>query len=110
MQLFNLALILTVGLFFTSTIMSAADQDPNFTPEKDREIANVKERIHILEERFNCMRKTKDFESLKSCNQAADKKLDVLEAKIKMQPHDKRATSDTKHPDNKHPDTKNKPN
>jgi Skp family chaperone for outer membrane proteins len=104
MKLSNLLLVLVTGLIFCSTIMAAPDQDPDFTAERDREIGNIKERMQISEERLNCLQKAKDFEALKSCNQAANKKMDALEAKIKSQPHSKKADPDTKHPDakNKH--------
>ena len=105
MKLFNLLAILAACLIFSTPIMAAADQDPDFTAERDREIGNIKERIHISEERLSCIQKAKDFEALKSCNQTADKKLDALEAKIKAQSKDKRVI-----PDTKHPDTKNKNN
>ena len=115
MKLFNLLMIL--GVFFSSSVMAAGDQDADFTKERNRETENIKQRIQILEERLNCIQKVKDFEALKSCNQAADKKMDALEAKIKAQYGDNKAAPDTKHPDNKsmhhdnkHPDNKNKNN
>ncbi len=78
MKLFNLLAILAACLIFSSPIL-AANQDPDFTAERDREMGNIKERIHILEERLSCIQKAKDFEALKSCNQTADKKLDALD-------------------------------
>ncbi|SEG22888.1 hypothetical protein [Nitrosomonas ureae] len=121
MKLFNLFLLITAGLFFSSPLILAAEQDPDFLPEKNREMGNIKERIQILEGRLNCMQKTNDFESLKTCNQAADQKMDALEAKINAQERNKKQsdsktkqpdnkTSDNKYPDNKKPDAKNKPN
>ncbi|SNX61275.1 hypothetical protein SAMN06296273_2730 [Nitrosomonas ureae] len=121
MKTFNLLLMITVGLIFSSPIMSAVEQDADFQPEKNREIGNVKERIQILEGRLNCMQKTNDFESLKTCNQAADQKLDALENKInaqerKMKQADNKTKQldnkapDNKQPNNKKPDTNNKPN
>ena len=121
MKLFNVALIVVVGMFFSSTTISASEPDSDFQLEKNREIGNVKERLQIIEGRLNCMQKTSDFESLKTCNQAADKKMDALEAKINSQERNKKQAdtktkqpnnkqSDKAHPANKHPDTKNKPN
>lgn len=115
MRLFNLALIVVVGMFFSSMTISAAEQDPDFQLEKNREIGNVKERLQIIEGRLNCMQKTNDFESLKTCNQAADKKMDALEAKINSQERNKKQAdtktkqTNNKTPDNKQPDNKNKP-
>jgi len=108
MKSFNLFLIIVIGMLISSSIMAAADQDADFTNERDRESANIKQRIQILEERLNCVQKGKDFEALKSCNKAADNKLDALDAKVKAQNADQRAVPDKKqsnaqpnHPDNK---------
>ena len=79
MKLFNLLAILAACLIFSSPIMAAADQDTDLKAEKDRRIGNIRERIHISEERLSCIQKAKDFEALKSCNQTADKKLDALD-------------------------------
>ena len=104
MKIFNLLLIITAGLFFASPLISAAEKDPNFQTEKNREIGNVKERIQIIEGRLNCMQKSNDFESLKTCNQGADKKMDALEAKINAQERNKKqADNKDKQPDNKTP-------
>lgn len=110
MKLLNLLMIL--GMLFSSSVLAAAEQDPDFTNEKNRETTNIKQRVQILEERLNCIQKTKDFEALKSCNEAANKKLDALEAKIKTQHADERAGSDKKRPDSKpnHPDNKQQDN
>ncbi|PXX15616.1 hypothetical protein C8R27_10931 [Nitrosomonas ureae] len=85
MKIFNLILMITMSLIFSTPLMSAAEQVADFSSEKNREIGNVKERIQILEGRLNCMQKTNDFESLKTCNQAANQKLDALETKIDAQ-------------------------
>ena len=117
MKLFNLLLILVVNVLISSSVMAVADQDADFTNERDRETANIKQRIQILEERLNCIQKGKDFEALKSCNQAADNKLDALDAKIKAQNADQRSVPDKKqsntkpnHPDNKQQDNKTQKN
>ncbi|ALQ50063.1 hypothetical protein [Nitrosomonas ureae] len=121
MKIFNLILMITVSLIFSTPLMSAAEQVADFPSEKNREIGNVKDRIQILEGRLNCMQKTNDFESLKTCNQAAAQKLDALETKIDAQERkikqannktkqpDNKA-SDNKQPNNKKPETNNKPN
>lgn len=116
MKLFNLFLIATASLIFSAPLMSAAEQDPDFPPEKNREIGNIRERMQIMEERLNCIQKTNDFESLKTCNQAAEQKRDALEAKInaqertKKQSDNKNKQSDNKTSDHKKPDANNKPN
>ncbi len=111
MKLLNLFMIL--AMLFSSSVMAAPDQDADFTNEKNRETTNIKQRVQILEERLSCIQKAKDFETLKSCNDVVDKKLDALEAKIKAQHVDERAGAEKKrsdvqpnHPDNKQLDNK----
>ncbi|PXX09523.1 hypothetical protein [Nitrosomonas ureae] len=107
MKIFNLFLMIAVGFIFSSPLMSAAEPNKDFQSEKNREIGNVKERIQILEGRLTCMQKTNDFDSLKTCNQAADQKLDALENKINAQERKmKQDDNKTKQPDNKTPDNK----
>ncbi len=106
MKLFNLLMIL--GVLFSTSVLAAGDQDADFTKERNRETENIKQRIQILEERLNCIQKAKDFEALKSCNQAADNKLDALNAKIKAQKADQRAVPDKKQSDTKPNNTNNK--
>ncbi len=115
MKLLNLLMIL--GVFFSSSVLAAAGQDADFTNEKDRETANIKQRMQISEERLNCIQKAKDFDALKSCNDAADKKRDALEDKIKAQHADERGGADKKrsdaqpnHPNNKQQDNKTQKN
>ena len=96
MKLYNFLLILATGLVLSTSMMAAAGQDDNFTAERDREVANSKERMRIAEDRLNCLQGAKDKEALKSCHEAANKKLDVLEAKIKSQLPDKKDNSDAK--------------
>ena len=106
--------IVVAGLIFSSSVMATDGNEDNFSAEKDREIKNIRDRMQISEGRLNCLQAAKDMEALKSCNQAADKKMDALEAKIKAevkaQAPDNKATPNPKHLDNKHPDTKNKQN
>lgn len=93
---------LFVALFFSSNVI-AANPDPDFDKERDREISRGKERIQITEDRIKCLQNSKDFEGLKKCNDNADKRVDALEAKIKSQAHDIKAGPDNKHHDkNKH--------
>lgn len=107
MKIFNLFLMIAVGFIFSSPLMSAAEPNADFQSEKNREIGNVKERIQILEGRLTCMQKTNDFDSLKTCNQAADQKLDALENKINAQERKmKQEDNKTKQPDNKASDNK----
>ena len=105
MKIYNLS-ILIVGLIFLTSIWAAAGQDDNFIAERDREVANSKERMGISEERLKCLQSAKDREALRFCHQAADKKLDVLEAKIKSQQIDKKDSSDAK--DSSHAKDKHK--
>ncbi|PSJ17624.1 hypothetical protein [Nitrosomonas supralitoralis] len=111
MNIFNLLLIITAGLFFSLPLMSAEEKDPDFQTEKNREIGNVKERLQIIEGRLNCMKKSNDFESLKTCNQGAVKKMDALEAKINAQERNKiQADNKNKQPENKAPANKQQDN
>ncbi|WP_132467047.1 hypothetical protein [Nitrosomonas sp. Nm84] len=107
MKLFNFLLaILAACLIFSSPIMAATDQDPNFITERNREIANAKERIHISEGRIDCIQKAKDFEALKTCNKAADRRMDDLEVKIKVI----HSGNKPNHPDNKQDDSQSQHN
>ncbi|MBY0474522.1 MAG: hypothetical protein K2Q13_05580 [Nitrosomonas sp.] len=45
MKLFNVALMVVVCMFFSSTTISASEPDSDFQLEKNREIGNVKERL-----------------------------------------------------------------
>ena len=102
MKLSNL-LILVISMSFSSLIMAATDQDTDLKTERDRQTSNIRERIQILEGRLGCIQKAKDFNALESCNDAADKKIDILESKIQTQEGNKKGNHN-----NKHSDTKNK--
>ncbi|WP_394809092.1 hypothetical protein [Nitrosomonas sp.] len=112
MKLFNLLAILAACLVFSSPILAAADQDKDLKAEKDRRIGNIKEWIHLSEERLSCVKTAKDFEALNLCNQAADKKRDALEAKIKAQHSDHRADPEKNHSETRpnHPNNKTQNN
>ncbi|MBY0485550.1 hypothetical protein [Nitrosomonas sp.] len=112
MKQFNLLAILAACLVFSSPILAAADQDKDLKAEKDRRIGNIKEWMDLSQERLSCVQNAKDFEALKSCNQAADKKSDALEAKIKAQHSDQRAGPEKNHSQTKpnHPDNKTQNN
>lgn len=79
-----LTVIYSVALLIPA--ITVADTDPAaFQADKDREIANVLEKVQIAQKHLSCVQAAQDHAALKACSETFKQDHDVSETKIKEQ-------------------------
>ncbi len=79
-----LTVIYSVALLIPA--ITVADTDPaTFQADKEREIANVLEKVQIAQKNLSCVQAAQDHAALKACSDAFKQDHDVSETKIKAQ-------------------------
>lgn len=76
--------ILAAG-FLAPMIVEAVPNPAIFQAEKDREIANVQQRLQITQDRLACVQAAGDKAALKLCRSTAKLKWDALEKQTKAE-------------------------
>ncbi len=90
MKLTKLTVIL--GAAILAPAIALAEPDPtSFQAEKDRTIANILERIQIVQKNLSCVQAAQDTAALKVCHDTVKQERDSLETKIKGQVSDRKA-------------------
>jgi len=78
--------LLTVIYSAALLIPAIAIADPAaFQADKDREIANVLEKVQIAQKHLSCVQAAQDHAALKTCSETFKQDHDVSETKIKEQ-------------------------
>lgn len=80
----TLVTIFSVGLLASSAVMAGADP-AKFQAIKDSEVANLQEKLQIVQEHLSCTQAAADHAALKACHEAAKTKMGALDAKIKAE-------------------------
>lgn len=94
-----LTVIYSVGLLVPA--MAVADSDPaTFQADKDRQIANVLEKVQIAQKNLSCVQAAQDHAALKVCEETFKQDYDVSETKVKTQITDKKAQKGAKNKEN----------
>ncbi len=84
-----LTAIYSAGLLIPA--IAVADSDPaTFQADKDRQIANVLEKVQIAQKNLSCVQAAQDHAALKACDEAFKQNHDVSETKVKEQVTDKK--------------------
>lgn len=77
--------------------MAVADSDQaTFQADKDRQIANVLEKVQIAQKNLSCVQAAQDHAALKVCAENFKQDYDVSETKVKAQTADKNTQKNTK--------------
>jgi len=97
---FTKSILLTViySAVLSPPAMAAAD-DPDtatFQADKDRQIANVLEKVQIAQKNLSCVQAAQDHTTLKVCAETFKQDYDVSETKVKAQTADKKVQKGTK--------------
>ena len=81
-----LAVIYSAGLLAPAISVAAPDSDPDpatFQADKDRNIANILEKIQIDQKNLSCLQAAQDHAALKACDVTVKQDHDVLEPETK---------------------------
>jgi hypothetical protein len=90
-----LTVIYSAGLLIPA--IALADADPaTFQADKDREIANVLEKVQAAQKHLSCVQAAQDHAGLKVCDEAFKPNQDVPETKVKEQVPDKKEQKNEK--------------
>lgn len=82
--------LLVAGLF--ASVSAFAAQDPAaFQAAKDAHVANIQERLQVVQTNLSCSQAAADHKALKACHETAVKAHKALDAKLKAQLADKKA-------------------
>ncbi|MFA5017599.1 MAG: hypothetical protein WC504_08635 [Methylobacter sp.] len=97
---FTKSILLTViySAVLLAPAMAVAD-DPDsatFQADKDRQIANVLEKVQIAQKNLSCVQAAQDHAALKVCEETFKQDYDVSETKVKAQTSDKKAPKGAK--------------
>ncbi|MGZ4970293.1 MAG: hypothetical protein ACXV8O_17025 [Methylobacter sp.] len=84
-----LTVICSAGLLASGMAVADADQD-TFQEDKDRQIANVLEKVQIAQKNLSCVQAAQDHAALKVCEENFKQDYDVSETKVKAQANDKK--------------------
>jgi hypothetical protein len=79
-----LTVIYSAALLIPAIAIADADS-ANFQADKDREIANVLEKVQIAQKHLSCVQAAQDHAALKTCSETFKQDHDVSETKIKAQ-------------------------
>ena len=72
--------------------MAVADPDPaTFQADKDRQIANVLERVRIAQKNLSCVQAAQDHAVLNACDESFNQDHKALEPKVEAPIADKKA-------------------
>jgi len=97
---FTKSILLTVtysAVLLAPALAIADDPDPaTFQAEKDRQIANVLEKVQIAQKNLSCVQAAQDHAALKVCAETFKQDYDVSETKVKAQTTDKKTQKGVK--------------
>jgi hypothetical protein len=85
-----LAMVCGAGLLASATAFAAPDP-ATFQAEKDIRIANIQERLQIVQTHLSCVQAAQDHPAMKACHDAAEQAQKALVEKLKAQMADKKA-------------------
>jgi hypothetical protein len=88
----KISLVMIAGVLASSMAMAAEKtQDPAvFQAAKDQRVANLQERLQIIQTHLTCAQAAQDSAALKACHDTAKQQGDAFEAKMKAQGADKK--------------------
>jgi glycyl-tRNA synthetase beta subunit len=82
--------LLVAGLF--ASVSAFAAQDPAaFQAAKDANIANIQERLQVVQTHLSCVQAAADYAAIKACHKIAGASHKALDVKLKAQLADKKA-------------------
>ena len=94
-KLIVLMVIYSAGLL--APAMAVADTDSaDFQADKDRQIANVVEKVQIAQKHLSCLQAAQDHAALKTCDEAFKQEQDDSDTKVKAQTADKKTQKGVK--------------
>ncbi len=88
-------IIFATGVLVSSVSVAAPNQAA-FQASKDQQIANLQERMQMVQANLSCIQVAKDPVGLKSCQEAAKKKSEEFQEKLKAQRAKQKAQHDAK--------------
>lgn len=84
-------LTITYSAGLLASAMAVAETDPaSFQAEKDRQIANVLEKVQIAQKNLSCVQAAQDHADLKACDEVFKQSNDASDTKGKEQATDKK--------------------
>ena len=87
----SILLTVTYSASLLTSLMAVAETDPaSFQAEKDRQIANVLEKVQIAQKNLSCVQAAQDHAALKVCNEAFKQSNDASDTREKAQATDKK--------------------
>jgi len=99
MNVKSIILMMFLGVLVTS--MAAAEtadtgvkeskDSAAFQAAKEQRIANLQERLQLIQAHINCTQAAQDHAAMKACHATAKNNSDALEAKLKAQRSEKKA-------------------
>lgn len=87
---FTKLIMYSAGLL-ASAIAVAAPDPATFQADKDHSIANILEKIQIVQKNLSCVQAAQDHAGLDACHDTVKQEHDVLETTTKTQIADKKA-------------------
>lgn len=85
-----ISVVLGAGLLASSAAMAVTDAEA-FQATKAQRIANLQERLQIIQTHLSCAQAAQDAAALKTCHETAKQQGDALEAKMKAQADERKA-------------------
>ncbi len=97
MNIKSMAIMVVFGVSVAASVAMAGDkaaQDPAvFQAMKDQHVANLQERLQIVQTHLSCVQAAQDGATMKACKDAAKQQNDALDAKVKVQKANKKTKS-----------------
>jgi hypothetical protein len=86
-----LAMVCGAGLLASATAFASPADPATFQAEKDIRIANIQERLQIVQTHLSCVQAAQDHPAMKACHDTAEQAQKALVEKLKAQMADRKA-------------------